>query len=121
MNTNRELVEAFASRHGVLAEWEGEIGFGREAVGLLDASRGTWIGYRYDGGCDPGNLAPDAFDKSNYIAVIGRGDSAESQLAAWVARLNFVDVSFLYLPKEVPDLSTLVRGYHDELCAVRRV
>lgn len=112
---DRRYVEGFAAAHGLRVEWEGEVGFGRACVGLLDATRDTYV--RWLEGAGPVD-APDAYHKDDYLAVLGRGDEAEEQLARWVAHLASNGASFEYVLKMTPDLSTLVYGYVDEL-AVR--
>lgn len=111
----RAHVQTFATRHGLKADFAGTIGFGRECVGLLDPERETYV--RWTDGCCPAAVA-DAYHKADYIAVLGRGDRAEEQLREWVRHLEKVAVRFVYEPKEVPDLSTLVYGYADELADV---
>lgn len=113
----RASVENFAREHGLRAEWQGEIGFGRECVGLLDPDRRCYV--RWTDGCQPATV-PDAYHKGDYIAVLGRGERAEQQLREWCRHLAKVEAEFVYLEKEMPDLATLAYGYTDELTAVSR-
>jgi hypothetical protein len=119
VSEDRAFVEGFAAAHGLRANWEGEIGFGRECVGLLDGSRDGYVAWRWDSeaGSPPAEVT-DAYHKDSYIAVLGRGAEAEKQLRAWCEKLAADGVRFEYRKKDVPDLSTLVFGHTDELTAV---
>lgn len=116
MSEHRAFVEGFALAHDLTAEWEGEIGFGRECVGLLDEERHSYVAYSYEGGCGPVD-APDAYHKDNYIAVLGRGENAEEQLANWVRHLAESGVRFERRPKDVQDLGWFAFGHTDEMTA----
>lgn len=62
---------------------EGEIGMGRECVGIgID---GHYLEYDEDIGV---KSAPDAYHKGPYLAVLGRGDDAIDQLYQWCHRLK---------------------------------
>lgn len=80
----------YAVRHNVQLTLQGECGFGRECVGIL--MNGSYPDYEWD---DPetyerldqnGDVwAPaDAYHKHPCVAVLGRGEAAESQLYDWL-------------------------------------
>lgn len=113
--TDRAFVEGYASARRLRVEWEGEIGFGRECVGLLDPERDTYIAWT--AGTAPRNIA-DAYHKADYIAVLGRGDGAEAQLATWCRQLAEVGAVYDYREKAGVDLAAFVFGHMDELTAI---
>lgn len=116
MHADRAFLEGFAAGAGLRLDLDGEIGFGRECVGLLDSGRETYLAWGE--GCEPKG-APDAYHKSDYVAVLGRSPDAIAQLAAWVRSIVAEPFVLVYRPKDVPDLSTLVYGYSDELYIAR--
>lgn len=117
MSEDRAFVEGYAAAKNLRVKWDGEIGFGRECVGLLDPDRRSYVAYSWDSPCGPPPEAPDAYHKDNYIAVLGSGPDTEAQLAAWVRRLAEVGATFEYRGKDVPDLGSLLWGHSDELTA----
>lgn len=107
MSEHRKAVEEYAARVGVRVEWEGEIGFGRECIGLVDPEADQYI--EYVGGTGPPAAdVPDAYHKNDSIAVLGRGPVAEAQLAAWVAKLDKAGATYERLPKVLPDVMALL-------------
>jgi hypothetical protein len=116
-------LEGWCSAHGLVLELEGEVGFGRECVGVMapDPFGGAYVDFdTYDPatfdplpfqeGLIPGAEAPDAYHKHDCLCVLGRGPEAEAQLYAWVRRL--ADAGALIekgVPKTgPPDLGSLV-------------
>lgn len=102
---------------GVTLDLEGEIGFGRECVGILDGHEYIcWDWQRREPSAGPGPEAPDAYHKSDSLAVLGRGEEAEKQLHDWVKRLadagGYLERG---VPKEMPDLGSLL-GRHTQTC-----
>jgi len=81
----------YATRHGVTLELEGEVGFGRECVGIVCANNSypaySWFNHDTWERTDlNGEIwAPEgAYHKSDCVAVLGRGEDAESQLYDWL-------------------------------------
>ena len=70
----------YAARHNVKLELEGEVGFGRECVGIV-CDNGSYPDYEVE---DLEWVPNDAYHKHNCVAVLGRGEHAESQLYDWL-------------------------------------
>jgi hypothetical protein len=70
----------WAHRNKVRLELEGECGFGRECVGIL-ADSGSYPDYD---DCECTYIPEDAYHKHPCVAVLGRGEKAESQLYEWL-------------------------------------
>jgi hypothetical protein len=89
MTTEQMIAEikAYAADNRCYFEPEGEVGFGRECVGIT-------TGTHYpDYDCEDDRLTPpesvvDAYHKHECIAVLGRGPRAIEQLHAWVVKLR---------------------------------
>ena len=88
----------WADRNKARFEPEGQIGFGRECVGIL-ARNDSYPAWEYDGidgvtpdwvtaDAAPPNEVRDAYHKGPYLAVLGRGDDAVHQLYLWVRQLD---------------------------------
>lgn len=100
---NREKIEAFAAKHSLVAEFNGEVGFGRECVGLLSGTKYVeynpinmntydYIDEYHDDRFD--EIAPEnAYHKATCVCVLGTGDSAEKELADWCDSLDELDVT----------------------------
>lgn len=80
----------YAAKHGVALTLQGECGFGRECVGILVGDsypdyewtdEETWD--RIDNNGDVWT-PDDAYHKHPCVAVLGRGEKAESQLYEWL-------------------------------------
>lgn len=92
----RSNIQKFANRFKLIFEDEGEVGFGRECVGLTNGN--NWVDYNptkdleyikdfYDERLY--NITPpDAYHKHDCLAVLGRGEGAIRQLSDWVDKLN---------------------------------
>lgn len=102
METDRETCQRFANEHKLIFEDEGEVGFGRPCVGFL-ARGGRYLDYNPGRYGSSGNYEPieelhcqaaeppdgcAAYHKHNCMAVLGHGDRAVAQLAAWVRSLE---------------------------------
>lgn len=94
---NIKNIEQFATDNNIEFTIMGEIGFGRECVGLLKGN--NYIEYNpsdkeykdipefYDERLY--DIAPEnAYHKGSYLAVLGRGDEAIKQLSQWVDKLK---------------------------------
>jgi hypothetical protein len=79
----------WAAKNGFALELEGEVGFGRECVGIL--SHDTYPDYmwfddkykRLDNNGDVW-IPENAYHKHHCVAVLGRGEGAEDQLYQWL-------------------------------------
>lgn len=90
--THEEKIEWLAvwcAKHDMKLELQGECGFCRECVGI--SSNGTYPDYHWGGYNDEeedqnGRVwkPENAFHKHDCVAVLGRGEPAESQLYEWV-------------------------------------
>jgi hypothetical protein len=79
----------YAARWGVDLVLEGEVGFGRECVGILAGHSYPdyhWYDTNYDPADTNGTVwtPKDAYHKHDCVAVLGRGEEAESQLYGWL-------------------------------------
>ena len=99
----RKNIRDFANKHKLVFEDKGEVGFGRDCVGLL-AGRGyidfnpiNMGDYReieeFSDNRLLGIAPPDAYHKHDCIAVLGRGEKAIRQLSDWVDGLKKLDVT----------------------------
>jgi hypothetical protein len=94
-----QFLRDWAADNKAVYDWEGECGFGRECVGIRVGDH--WIDLMgYDGEwrplpdapdwplvCSPPET-PDAYHKSDVLAVLGRGPDAITQLYHWVKKLE---------------------------------
>lgn len=106
-------LRGYASGAGLVLDLEGEVGFGRECVGLLlDGEYVDWDEYAPEGeGTGPRGEAVDAYHKHPCIAVLGRGVEAEKQLYEWVNRIVTAGaVPRRDVPKEIPDVTAVFFG-----------
>lgn len=101
---DRDIIQAFANKHKLIFEDEGECGFGRECVGLTNGS--NWVDYNpisealgydyipefYDERLEPPEGVTDAYHKHKCMAVLGRGERAIHQLALWCQRYDELGV-----------------------------
>lgn len=103
--TARERIEAFCLKHKLIFEEHGEVGFGRECVGLL-SKRGGYLDFNPFSLSEDDNFAPiaglqdkrmyapvgiDAYHKHECFAVMVTNEDygeAIRQLAAWVEYLE---------------------------------
>lgn len=113
--------------HGARLELEGEIGFGRQCVGILcegqypeytwfDAATGVWPN---------GDVwsPEDAYHKGEYMAVLGRGDDAIRELYVWGrwfdARRFTLEVGEGKIQEGVPLALAMALGQHITVRLVR--
>lgn len=94
-----EFLKGWAAENRAVYEWEGQVGFGRECVGILVGNCYVDLqGYDEDWHplpdapdwplvCAPPET-PDAYHKSDCLAVLGRGPEAVEQLYHWVRKLE---------------------------------
>ena len=69
----------WAAKNKCRLELEGEVGFGRECVGIISGD--SYPDYPDD---DAMPIPEDAYHKHNCVAVLGRGENAEAQLFDWL-------------------------------------
>lgn len=91
-----EWMQEWCERQGLKLELEGECGFGRECVGVAFKPNGddepghypsyTWYDQDWNRIDPNGNVwtPPNAYHKHDCVAVLGRGEEAESQLYDWL-------------------------------------
>lgn len=83
-------MSVWATKHNCQLKLEGEVGFGRECVGIL--VEGKYPDYQwfdeatYERIDDNGDVwtPANAYHKHECVAVLGRGENAESQLYDWL-------------------------------------
>jgi hypothetical protein len=84
MQEQIDYLNRWCNRYGLALALEGEVGFGRECVGIL---RGD--GYvDYDWADETFWTPDDAYHKYPCLAVLGRGEKAVAQLHEWVQRID---------------------------------
>ena len=79
----------WAHKHKCVLDLEGEVGFGRECVGILRGSNYidyTWYDSEWNRQDPNGEVwcPTDAYHKHDCVAVLGRGQVAEEQLYDWL-------------------------------------
>ncbi len=85
-----EWMAVWAAKNGCALALEGEVGIGRPCVGILvDGNYPDyhWYAEKTYERCDPNGevFAPrDAYHKHDCVAVLGRGEEAETQLFEWL-------------------------------------
>lgn len=80
----------WCAKHTAALNLEGEVGFGRECVGILVGD--SYPDYEwhdektYERLDNNGDVwtPPNAYHKGPYVAVLGRGEEAESELYDWL-------------------------------------
>lgn len=92
MNREEKMawMAVWAVKNKLQLDLEGEVGFGRECVGIL--AQGSYPAYSWDDENTYERLdnngevwtPEDAYHKGPYVAVLGRGEEAESQLYEWL-------------------------------------
>ena len=73
----------WAARYQCALQLNGEVGFGRDCVGILKG--GTYIDYADEAGIW---TPEDAYHKHDCLAVLGHGDEPLGQLYEWVKWLD---------------------------------
>lgn len=106
-------LRGYCAGAGLTLDLEGEVGFGRECVGILiDGEYVDYDAYAPEGeGTGPGEDAPHAYHKHGCLAVLGRGTAAETELHDWVRRI--VEAGAVVrrdVPKEIPDVGAVFFG-----------
>ncbi len=85
-----EWMAVWAAKNGCALALEGEVGIGRHCVGIL--RDGNYPDYHWHNEktyerCDPNGevfVPRDAYHKHDCVAVLGRGEEAETQLYEWL-------------------------------------
>ncbi len=116
----KKNIQEFANKNKVVFEDEGEVGIGRECVGLLMG--GNYVNYNphnsetyeempeyYDDRLNA--IAPeDAYHKHQCIAVLGRGEEAIRQLSDWVDKLKELGATIEQFPTGAKGMQALFSG-----------
>lgn len=84
-----KFIEEWASNNGLNLVLDGTCGFGRECVGvIINDTYPDYVWYNDDYEREDSNgdvwVPPNAYHKHPCVAVLGRGESAESQLYEWL-------------------------------------
>lgn len=113
-------IQEFANKHELVFEDEGEVGFGRECVGLLNGD--NYVDYNPMNSVDYDYIdsfyderfnditPPDAYHKHTCIAVLGRGEDAIRQLSDWVDKLNEIGVKVDRYPTGATGVQAMISG-----------
>lgn len=121
MKKLRKNIRNFANQHKIIFDDKGECGIGRECVGLRDGNH--WIDYNPWNQSTCENIEkyfdqrledikpPDAYDKHDCIAVLGRGDKAIKQLSDWVDKLRELNVNLVDVETGARGIQILFSGF----------
>ena len=113
-------IQEFAKAHNVEFNQEGEVGFGRECVGL--SKNNSYIDYCPINMTDYDEIpeyyhqelleiAPaDSYDKHNCMAVLGRGELAIRQLSEWVDKLKELNATIVQYNTGATGIQAMVTG-----------
>jgi len=96
-----EYLQKFAEKHGLTVEINGEVGFGRECVGLLNPRGDAYVDYNPYSHADDMDIIeefyieafyntapPNAYHKHDCLAVLGSGDAAINELYDWIVAIE---------------------------------
>lgn len=118
----KAIINEFAIRFKLIFQEEGEVGIGRECVGLTNGN--NYVEY------NPSNIQtgedipefynpvfneiapPHAYHKHPCIAVLGRGEEAIRELTDWVIKLNELGVIVENYPTGATGMQILFSGTH---------
>ena len=113
-------IQEFANTHNIEFEQEGEVGFGRECVGLklnnnyidyCPFNQETWEEIAEFNDERLYDIAPnDAYHKHNCIAVLGRSDDAIRQLSDWVDKLKELNATIVQYKTGATGLQAMISG-----------
>ena len=116
----KEIIQKFANKHKIIFIEEGEVGFGRECVGLAHGD--NYIDYNPTKYPDHSrveevydkrfyDIVPEkAYHKHNCLAVLGRGDDSIRQLCDWVEALEEIGVEIVTYETGAVGLQALLTG-----------
>lgn len=112
----KSYLKKWAADNKCIFEDEGEIGFGRECVGIVAKEHFV----DYSGLIDdetwgfPFTVPVDAYHKGDYLAVLGRGENAILQLYEWVKEIESKGYTVKQSPRQPKPnehpLQTLMSG-----------
>lgn len=116
MSEHREAVEEYAARVGLRVEWEGEVGFGRECVGLVDPDANQYVGYvrGYPPDRRRARLVPQG--RVHRRARPGPDRRGGARRLGQAARE--AGATYERLPKVIPDVMTLLTGQSTDFVAL---
>ena len=113
-------LEQWATSKGCTLKTEGEVGFGRECVGIASGNEGSYIDLVYYDAdyreapwsiptteSVPENI-PDRYHKHECLAVLGRGDDAIDQLYRWVRHIDAAGFTVEWHPRLTLDVSAML-------------
>jgi hypothetical protein len=136
------FIKEYAQDNKCYFDPEGEVGFGRECVGIIrdshypswgwyeDDRTGQWWRSYVDGGGGPpideskeypdSLLVPDAYHKADVLCVLGRGEAAIDQLYIWIKHLK--DNDFIIGERNRRGIDLLDLAWHGatEAIVIRR-
>jgi len=98
-----EYMVRWAASNGATIQLEGEVGFGRECVGVL-------VGTHYPAyDCSEMGFKPDdAYHKHDCLAVLGRGPNAERQLYEWIRWIDEHDGKIVVVDRKADNAIDLL-------------
>jgi len=126
-----DFLMRWATRHGAALVLEGEVGFGRECVGILKYDHyPSWRDFDRDRDWAESEwVVPEAappegveneYHKSDVLAVLGRGPAAVHELYLWVKHLDEHGIGISSVPRKFTSIED--RIFHgDELFMLTRV
>lgn len=116
----KKVIQEFANKHKVVFEEKGEVGFGRECVGLMHGD--NYIDYNpcsfpnYDSIKEHYSdmfykiAPPDAYHKHDCIAILGQGEEAISKLYDWVVELDKLNVELVRYETGATGMQAVMSG-----------
>lgn len=120
LEEHRKNIQDFADKWNVEYTEEGEIGFGRECVGLLKDD--NYIAYNPTDDSTYENISEfynevlyditpeNAYHKGCYLAVLGRNEDRIIQLSEWIDKLKELDVSIVKYKTGAVGIQALISG-----------
>lgn len=125
-----EVIKAFADKHNIQYELEGEVGFGRECVGFLKGE--NYVDYNPICGPDYeyvldfyderlSNITPEnAYHKHDCLAVLGRGEQSIQQLAEWVVKLEELGVEIAQYRTGYTGIQAMISGVYGNAVRIKK-
>lgn len=120
---HKENIQEFANRFKLIFEEEGEVGFGRECVGLTNGN--NYVDYNPT--CEPNydyvkdlyderlyDIAPEnAYHKHNCLCVLGRGESSIIDLSEWIDKLKELGATIEKYSTGATGFQAILSGTHN--------
>ena len=116
MDSQINYLKRWAGDNKCYLELEGEVGFGRECVGIIHGSEYPMYtgGYLVEGDrwrteeAYPPSSVTDAYHKADCLCVLGRGADAIRQLYDWVKNLEANGVVVTVVPRSSDSVADLL-------------